>query len=77
VALGGGGFSMEPDNPLLDDFVLSLARRKRRPRICFMATATGDSDSYIRRFHEAFPHRVPPQLISLSLSGKFPILNRS
>jgi peptidase E len=55
VALGGGGFSMEPDNPLLDDFVLSLARRKRRPRICFMATATGDSDSYIRRFHEAFP----------------------
>ncbi|MBV8055904.1 MAG: Type 1 glutamine amidotransferase-like domain-containing protein, partial [Deltaproteobacteria bacterium] len=55
MALGGGGFSMEPDNPLLDDFVLSLARRKRWPRICFMATATGDSDSYIRRFHEAFP----------------------
>jgi dipeptidase E len=55
VALGGGGFSMEPDNPLLDDFVLSLARRKRRPRICFLATATGDNDSYIRRFHEAFP----------------------
>jgi dipeptidase E len=24
VALGGGGFSMEPDNPLLDDFILSL-----------------------------------------------------
>jgi dipeptidase E len=55
VALGGGGFSMEPDNPLLDDFVLSLARRKRLPRICFIATAGGDSDSYIRRFHEAFP----------------------
>jgi dipeptidase E len=55
VALGGGGFSMEPDNPLLDDFVLSLARRKRRPRICFIGTASGDGDSYIRRFHEAFP----------------------
>jgi peptidase E len=55
VALGGGGFSMEPDNPLLDDFVLSLARRRQRPRICFLATGTGDSDSYIRRFHEAFP----------------------
>lgn len=25
VATGGGGFSMEPDNPLLDDFVLGLA----------------------------------------------------
>jgi hypothetical protein len=26
VAFGGGGFSMEPDNPLLDDFVLGLSR---------------------------------------------------
>ena len=55
VAMGGGGFSMEPRNPKLDDFVLSLARRKRRPRVCFVGTASGDSDSYIRRFHEAFP----------------------
>jgi len=55
VAMGGGGFSMEPRNPSLDDFVLSLARRKRRPRVCFVGTASGDSDSYIRRFHKAFP----------------------
>ncbi len=53
--MGGGGFSMEPRNPKLDDFVLSLARRKRRPRVCFVGTASGDSDSYIRRFHDAFP----------------------
>jgi hypothetical protein len=25
VAMGGGGFSMEPGNPLPDEFVLSLA----------------------------------------------------
>src|SRR5271154_2583341 len=55
VAMGGGGFSMEPRNPRLDDFVLSLARRKRRARVCFIGTASGDSDFYIRRFHEAFP----------------------
>ena len=55
VAMGGGGFSMEPRNPRLDDFVLSLARRKRRPRVCFVGTASGDSDWYIRRFYEAFP----------------------
>lgn len=54
-AMGGGGFSMEPRNPKLDDFVLSLARRKRRPRVCFVGTASGDSDWYIRRFYEAFP----------------------
>jgi hypothetical protein len=28
VAMGGGGFSMEPDNPLLDDFVLGLSNRQ-------------------------------------------------
>ncbi len=55
VAMGGGGFSMEPRNPRLDDFVLSLVRRKRHPRVCFVGTAAADSDSYIRRFHEAFP----------------------
>jgi dipeptidase E len=55
VAMGGGGFSMEPRNPRLDDFVLSRVRRKRRPRVCFVGTASGDSDWYIRRFHETFP----------------------
>ncbi len=55
VAMGGGGFSMEFDNPLLDDFALSLARTKRNPRICFIGTASGDSDAYISLFHRAFP----------------------
>jgi dipeptidase E len=63
VAIGGGGFSMEPENPLLDDFVLGLARRTRRlgakrPRIAFVATASGDNDYYIRRFFQAF---APPR----------------
>src|SRR5882757_9380345 len=55
VAIGGGGFSMEPRNLLLDDFVLSLTHRRKRPRVCFIGTASGDSDSYIRQFYEAFP----------------------
>ncbi len=45
---------MEPENPLLDDYVLSLARKKR-PRVCFVPTASGDNDGYIVRFHKAFP----------------------
>ena len=28
VAMGGGGFSMDPENPLLDNFVLGLSRRQ-------------------------------------------------
>lgn len=57
VAMGGGGFSMEPENPLLDDFVLSLIRRKR-PRICFVPTASADSAFYIARFYRAFARRA-------------------
>jgi dipeptidase E len=49
VAIGGGGFSMEPDNPLLDRFVLALARRTPA-RVCFVATASGDADGYVARF---------------------------
>jgi dipeptidase E len=54
VAMGGGGFSMEPGNPLLDAFVLSLARRRERPRVCFVATASGDSERYVADFYRAF-----------------------
>ena len=54
--MGGGGFSMEPDTPLLDDFVLSLARRPA-PRVCFVATAGGDSPQYVRDFYRAFAPR--------------------
>ena len=44
---------MEPDNPLLDDYVLVQSRR-RRPRICFLGTAMGDSAAYIEKFYAAF-----------------------
>lgn len=48
VAFGGGGFSMEAGNPLLDEYVMSLARRRReRPRVCFLPTASGDADHYL------------------------------
>ncbi len=54
VAMGGGGFSMEPDNPLLDDFILGLAG-KPRPKVCFVPTASGDAAGYVLRFYQAFP----------------------
>ncbi len=63
VALGGGGFSMEPENPLLDDYVLGLTG-KGRPRVCFLPTASADSDSYTQRFYKAFkkPRAIPSHL---------------
>jgi hypothetical protein len=53
IALGGGGFSMEPDNLKLDTYILEAAKKKK-PKICFLPTASGDSDSYIKRFYESF-----------------------
>jgi peptidase E len=53
VAFGGGGFSMEPGNPLLDDYVLSLAHSPR-PKVCFLPTASGDADHYVVRFYRTF-----------------------
>jgi dipeptidase E len=59
VALGGGGFSMEPDNRLLDEFVLSLVPKKT-PKICFLPTASADSAAYIVKFYRAFSGRAIP-----------------
>jgi dipeptidase E len=54
VAFGGGGFSMESGNPLLDEYVLGLCKRER-PRVCFLPSASGDADHYVVRFYRAFP----------------------
>jgi len=59
VAMGGGGFSMEPENSLLDDFVLSLSRRQPA-RVCFLPTASADSPAYVAKFYRAFAGRSIP-----------------
>ncbi|WP_142828477.1 peptidase E [Planococcus soli] len=63
IAMGGGGFSMEPDNPLLDQYILDQAN-KSQPKICFIPTASGDADSYIERFYDFFNQQecVPSHL---------------
>lgn len=53
IALGGGGFSMEPENPLLDKYILHQAQ-KSNPKICFLPTASGDAEIYISRFYNFF-----------------------
>lgn len=57
VAMGGGGFSMEPENPLLDDFILSLAPRTPA-KVCFIPTASADSAPYLVKFYRAFSGRA-------------------
>jgi dipeptidase E len=64
VALGGGGFSMERENPLLDDYVLSLAGAGR-PHVCFLPTASGDADHYVVRFYRRFSATCEASHVSL------------
>jgi dipeptidase E len=64
-AMGGGGFTMEPANPLLDDYVLSLSSAKQ-PRILFLPTASGDTTPQISAFKERFTGRTcVPEHLSL------------
>ncbi|MEA2156808.1 MAG: hypothetical protein QOE11_2948 [Solirubrobacteraceae bacterium] len=57
LAMGGGGFTAEPTNGALDDYVLSLARR-REARILFMPTASGDPNAQIAAFQATFGNRA-------------------
>lgn len=65
IALGGGGFSMEPDNPLLDRYVLAQSN-KTNPKVCFIGTASGDAENYISRFYQFFEkEQCQPSHLSL------------
>ena len=64
VALGGGGFSMERDGALLDDYILSLVG-SGRPRVCFLPTASGDADHYVVRFYRRFAPTCDASHVSL------------
>ena len=66
--MGGGGFQMEPDNPLLDDHVLALAREnsgRERPRVCLIPTATKDDPGVIEAFERLFAPRAETQVLRL------------
>ena len=53
IALGGGGFSMEPENLALDEYVLKQAGVPQ-PAVAFIPTASGDAEPYIVGFYRAF-----------------------
>jgi peptidase E len=65
IALGGGGFSMEPENPALDRYILQQTGQAR-PKVCFFPHATDDAVRYVRNFYEAFTRLdVRPSALSL------------
>jgi dipeptidase E len=53
IAMGGGGFSGQRRRRALERYVLDQTG-KRRPKICFVPTASGDSEKYVAQFYAAF-----------------------
>ena len=53
ITMGGGGFSMEPDNLALDRYVLQQTTVER-PKVCFLGQASGEARDYIINFYKAF-----------------------
>jgi len=65
LAMGGGGFTMEPTNPLLDDYLLTLAAAGE-PKILFLPTASGDTTAQINAFYARYGGRpCTPRHVSL------------
>jgi dipeptidase E len=65
VAIGGGGLALEPGDELLDAYVLEAADSER-PRVCLVATASGDSERYVANFYRAFAeHACRPSDLGL------------
>jgi peptidase E len=70
--MGGNDFG-EPYNPRLDDHVMALARTRRggerlrgeRLRVCFVPTASGDSEESVAAFYAVFERRCEASHLAL------------
>lgn len=56
LAIGGGGFQMEGARSPIDDYIVRLIDRTT-PRICLLATPSGDRNDCIDAFHASFSAR--------------------
>ena len=53
IAIGGGGFGRSLGSLEIEKYIISLIRKKR-PKICFIPTASGDNSLYKLNFYRAF-----------------------
>ncbi len=53
VAIGGGGFGRSLGSLKIEKYIISLISKKR-PKICFIPTASGDNSLYKLNFYRAF-----------------------
>lgn len=77
LALGGHDFTSLPSDRAVSGLLLRLATERaggRRPRICILPTASGDTSEQIARFYACFGERpCEPSDLSLFRLGRRPI----
>jgi dipeptidase E len=65
IAMGHGGFSMDPENLVLDRYICEQTG-KPRPKVCFLPQASGEAERYIINFYAAFTRLgAEPSYLSL------------
>ena len=65
VAIGGGTFLTDDPDPRLDAFIIGLSG-KARPSVCYLGTASGDSQSGLYKFYRAMrDHECRPTELTL------------
>tara|TARA_A100001011_G_scaffold377604_1_gene441463 strand:+ start:4207 stop:4908 length:702 start_codon:yes stop_codon:yes gene_type:complete len=53
IAIGGGGFGRNPNEPIIENYILNLSD-SQRPNITFFPTASAENSDYIVNFYTAF-----------------------
>ena len=53
IAIGGGGFGREIKDLKIEKYIRNQSKKKK-PKVCFIPTATGDDSGYIDNFYKAF-----------------------
>ena len=79
LTLGGHDFTSRPPDRAVSELMLRLAteRAGKRPKICILPTASGDTSEQIGRFYAAFGERpCDPSDLSLFRLGRRPMALR-
>jgi aminopeptidase N len=74
VAIGGRAFAEPNKPPLFENYILGLTG-KRKPKISFLPTASGDSSAYIARFYATFA-RLNCTAVHIPLFARTPDLKK-
>jgi len=53
IAIGGGGFGRNPGEGIIENYILEQSDVKK-PKVCFIPTATGDDEGYIESYYSTF-----------------------